>query len=62
MDNFGSILCHDIHQKIMCRSFDLRDHDEREAFEQAGAHVNKCTEVVALASKWTVEILSEETY
>jgi len=56
---YGSTRCHDIHTKILGRPFDLVKLDERKAFEKAGAHVNKCTKVVALAAKWTVEILSE---
>ena len=57
---FGSVTCHDIHSKIMGRPFDLRSVDERDCFDKAGAHDNKCTEVVALASKWTIEIIQIE--
>lgn len=60
LDHYGSVICHDIHKNILGRAFDLRDSDERKAFEAAGAHENKCTEVVALAAKWTIEILAEE--
>jgi len=56
---YGSTKCHEIHTKLIGRPFNLIDPDERKEFEKAGAHVNKCTEVVALAAKWTVEILSE---
>jgi C_GCAxxG_C_C family probable redox protein len=56
---YGSTRCHDIHSKILGRPYDLSVPDERKAFEEAGAHVDKCTEVVALAAKWTVEILSQ---
>lgn len=59
-DHYGSVMCHDIHAKILGRPYDLRDPEERKAFENAGAHDNKCTEVVALAAKWTVEILAGE--
>jgi len=58
--HFGSIICHDIHSKTMGRPFDLRSVDERNCFEKAGAHDNKCTEVVALASKWAIEIIGKE--
>ena len=58
--HYGSIICHDIHLRIMGRSFDLRRVDERKCFEKAGAHDNKCPKVVALASKWAVEIIGEE--
>jgi C_GCAxxG_C_C family probable redox protein len=60
LNQYGSIICHDIHKSIMGRSFDLRNPDEREAFELAGAHDNKCTQVVASAAKWAVEIIGEE--
>ncbi len=60
LDKYGSVICHDIHSKILGRSFDLRDPEERVAFEEAGAHDDKCTGVVALAAKWTIEILGEE--
>jgi C_GCAxxG_C_C family probable redox protein len=59
MDQYGSVICHDIHREILGRSYDLRDPDARAAFEAAGAHDNKCTEVVALTAKWTVKILGE---
>lgn len=60
LNHYGSVICHDIHAKVLGRPFDLRDPEERKAFEMAGAHDNRCTEVVALAAKWTVEILAEE--
>lgn len=60
LEQYGSIKCHDIHTNLMGRPFDLRDPEERSAFELAGAHDSKCTQVVALAAKWAVEILAEE--
>ena len=60
VQHFGSIVCHDIHARLMGRAFDLRDPAEREAFEAAGAHDDKCTETVALAAKWAVEMIGEE--
>ena len=58
--HFDSIVCHDIHTQIMGRAFDLRDPEEREAFEAAGAHDDKCTDTVARAAKWAIEIIGEE--
>jgi len=60
LEQYGSIKCHDIHTSIMGRPFDLRYPKEKSEFELAGAHDNKCTQVVSLAAKWAVEILSEE--
>ncbi len=58
--SYGSVICHDIHQELFSRSFDLTDPDERVAFDQAGAHTDKCPLVVGRAARWTVEILCEE--
>jgi C_GCAxxG_C_C family probable redox protein len=57
---YGSVNCHDIHQRLFGRSFDLTNPDERVAFEAAGAHTDKCPLVVGQAARWTVEILCEE--
>jgi mannitol-1-phosphate 5-dehydrogenase len=57
---YGSIFCHDIHRRVLGRAFDLRDPAEREAFEAAGGHDDKCTGVVARAAQWAVEIIGEE--
>ncbi|MBN1579250.1 MAG: C-GCAxxG-C-C family protein, partial [Anaerolineae bacterium] len=58
--HYGGIRCHEIHQAEFGRAYDLRDPAEREAFEAAGAHRDKCTGVVARAARWTVEIMGEE--
>jgi mannitol-1-phosphate 5-dehydrogenase len=60
LDAYGSILCHEIHRRVLGRAFDLRDPAERKAFEAAGAHDDKCTSVVARAARWAVEIIGEE--
>jgi C_GCAxxG_C_C family probable redox protein len=60
LDTYGSIRCHDIHRQILGRPFDLRDPAERKAFEAAGAHNDKCTDVVAHTAQWAVEIIGEE--
>ena len=60
LDAYGSIICHDIHRCVLGRAFDLQDPAEREAFEDAGAHHDKCTGVVARAARWAVEIIGEE--
>ncbi|MGQ9627844.1 MAG: C-GCAxxG-C-C family (seleno)protein [Anaerolineae bacterium] len=57
--SYGSVICNEIHKKLFGRTFDLQDSAERELFEEMGAHVDKCTEVVGRAAQWTVEILSE---
>jgi hypothetical protein len=57
---YGGTLCCEIHQHQFGRAYDLRDPAEREAFEAAGAHQEKCTGVVARAAQWVVEIIGEE--
>ncbi len=60
LQRYGTINCHEIHRHQMGRAFDLRDSTEREAFEAAGAHEDKCTDVVAQAARWAVEIINDE--
>ena len=57
---YGSIICKEIHIKLFNRTFDLWDANEKAAFEQAGAHADKCTSVVANASAWATELILEE--
>jgi len=59
-ERYKSIICHDIHTIRMGRPFDLRSSEQRVLFEEAGAHLEECTETVALAAKWTIEIVGEE--
>jgi mannitol-1-phosphate 5-dehydrogenase len=60
LETYGSIICHDIHRKILGRPYDLRDPSEREEFAAAGAHEDKCTMVVSRTVQWAVEIIAEE--
>jgi hypothetical protein len=57
---YGSLLCKGAQERIFGRSFDLRSPEERELFEQAGAHVDKCPNVVGTAARWTVQIIAEQ--
>ena len=47
-------------KKLFGRSFDLLNQDEYEAFEKAGAHVDKCPSVSGNVARWTAEIILEE--
>ncbi|MGC9523819.1 MAG: C-GCAxxG-C-C family protein, partial [Anaerolineae bacterium] len=60
LDAYGGLTCHDVHRTVLGRPFDLRDPDQREAFEAAGAHADKCTGVVKQAAEWAMEIIGEE--
>ena len=57
---YGTVTCNRIHTKLMGRPFYLRDPEEREKFDAAGAHRDKCTRLVGLAAAWTAEILENE--
>ena len=57
---YGSVICRDIQQKILGRGYYLRDPEEFEKFEKAGAHAEKCPSVVGNAAGWVAEILWAE--
>ncbi len=61
IDTYGSVICHDIHRDIFGRAFHITRPDDKEAFEEAGAHQrDKCPAVVGTAAAWTVGILFDE--
>ena len=62
IDEFGTVTCRCIHTKIMGRPFYIKDPEEMAKFNAAGAHTDKCTRVVGLASRWTAEILADEGF
>ena len=57
VQEYGSPLCCDVQTKLFGRSFCLIDKDEYAAFENAGAHVDKCPSVAGNAARWTAELL-----
>jgi C_GCAxxG_C_C family probable redox protein len=57
VQEYGSPLCCGVQKKLFGRSYILLDKKEYEAFEQAGAHVDKCPSVAGNAAKWTAEII-----
>ncbi|MFX0197607.1 MAG: C-GCAxxG-C-C family protein [Candidatus Hodarchaeota archaeon] len=60
IEEYGSSTCRDIQQRIFGRSYNLWDPEEYKLFEDAGAHRDKCPEVVGKATQWVVELLFEE--
>lgn len=60
MNEYGSVLCCDVQKKLFGRSFNMLDKVEYEAFEKAGAHVDKCTSVAGNVARWTAEIILDE--
>lgn len=60
---YESVICHDIHKDIFGRAFHITKPDDKEAFEQAGAHkLDKCPAVVGTSAAWVVEILYDEGF
>lgn len=57
---YGSVICKAIHTGIFGRSFDLKNSRDRQAFEELGAHADKCTSVVGKAASWAAELILEE--
>jgi len=61
IQEYDTTICGKIHEKIYGRAYDMRLADERQAFEEAGGHgEHGCTEVVAKASQWTIDVLKDE--
>ena len=60
IQEFGSIICRDIQTHIFGRPYYIADPQEFEAFEEAGGHVDKCTNVVGKASRLAVEFILDE--
>jgi hypothetical protein len=60
IETYGTVICSGIHESIFGRTYDLYDPDDKQQFNDDGAHEDKCTSVVANAAAWTTEILLEE--
>jgi len=60
IEEFGTIICRDIQAKIFGRAYYLRDPEEFNKFEEAGAHRDKCPDVVGKAAQMAVEIILDE--
>jgi C_GCAxxG_C_C family probable redox protein len=61
IQEYGSVICRDIHTKVLGRPYYLVDPDEFKKFEEAGGHSDKgCIEVVGKAARWMAELIEEE--
>jgi len=60
LDEFGVIACRDVQIKKFGRSYYLRDPQEKEKFQEAGGHDDKCPDVVGKAAQMTVKIILDE--
>jgi C_GCAxxG_C_C family probable redox protein len=56
---FGSIICREVQTGVFGRSFDLNDSEQFKLFEEAGAHRDKCPDVVGRASRLGLRIILE---
>ncbi|MFZ7120222.1 MAG: C-GCAxxG-C-C family protein [Eubacteriaceae bacterium] len=57
LEKYGTVICRDIHKKLFGRTFDLCNVNERKVFIDNGAHIDKCTNVVAQSSAWCTELI-----
>jgi len=60
IERYGSCLCRGVQEAIFGRSFDLLDPGDKQAFDEAGAHEDKCTTVVGTAARWIAEVILRE--
>jgi C_GCAxxG_C_C family probable redox protein len=60
VEEYGSILCKDVHKKLFGRTFNLMDKDDYAEFERMGAHVDKCPDVSGKTARWAAEIILDD--
>jgi C_GCAxxG_C_C family probable redox protein len=60
ISEYGGVKCCDVQRKVFGRTFNLQDRRDYQEFEKAGAHVDKCPNVVGKAALWTAEIISDD--
>ena len=60
LEEFGAIACRDVQTKKFGRPYYLRDPEEKEKFQEAGGHSDKCPDVVGKAAQMTVKIILDE--
>ena len=60
IEKYGSCVCRGVQDAIFGRCFDLLNPEDKEAFDAAGAHADKCTGVVGTAAQWIAEIILRE--
>jgi C_GCAxxG_C_C family probable redox protein len=56
----GSIICRDIQLIRFGRPYYIADMDDFEKFEEAGGHMDKCTDVVGKAAQLAVKLILDE--
>ncbi|MEA3253599.1 MAG: C-GCAxxG-C-C family protein [Chloroflexota bacterium] len=57
---YGTVICREMHVKLLGRPYYLPDPDEYAKFDNAGAHDTVCPGVVGNTARWVAEIILEE--
>lgn len=57
---YGTVICRELHTKLMGRPFFLPDQDEMKKFDEAGGHGIVCPEVCGKAAQWAAEVALDE--
>jgi C_GCAxxG_C_C family probable redox protein len=57
---YGSIVCKDVQEKLIGRSYSWYNPKDKEEYEKNDGHRTMCGPVVANTAKWTMEILTKE--
>jgi len=60
LEKYGFVICREIQKKIFGRSYDLWNEEDKITFENDGAHIDKCTQIVGDASAWAADLILTE--
>jgi C_GCAxxG_C_C family probable redox protein len=60
LDQYGTVTCQEIHVKLMKRTFDLWDPEDKASFEERGAHDRICPSVIGNAARWAAQLMLEK--
>ncbi len=62
IEKYGTVICSENHKKIVGRSFNLSDDEQKEQFRKSGAHEDddKCCAVVGDGASWATELILDE--
>lgn len=60
LDEYGTVICQEIHRRLMGRDFDLWDQKDKQSFEHGGAHDRICPSVIGNAVQWTTQLILEK--
>ncbi len=60
IEKYNTVICKDIHKRIFGRTYNLLNPEEKEQFNNDGAHESKCTDVVGTAASWVTGLIIKE--